>query len=140
MCSVFSPSAHLSARFRTSLGLLAAISALAILAIPGAEGAVAGPTSSSELTFPSEEAHVEGSRASFWVECSGSEAGTCNGTLTLTTSGKKHNVPFSVLAGTHQNLTVRLGAHSTAKRVVAVAKTAQDDGGYVRSWGLLELR
>lgn len=135
---VFSP-ARLSARFKTSLGLLAAISALAILAAPGADGAVAS-ISSSELTFPSEEAHVEGSRASFWVECSGSEAGTCNGTLTLTTSGKKHNVPFSVVGGTHQNLSVRVGAHSTAKHVVVVAKTAQESGGYVRSWGLLELR
>jgi hypothetical protein len=136
---VFSP-ARLSARFKTSLGLLAAISALAILAAPGADGAVAAYTSSSELTFPSEEAHIEGSRASFWVECSGSEAGTCNGTLTLTTNGKKHNVPFSVVAGTHQSLSVRLGPKSTAKRVVAVAKTSQADGGYVRSWGLLELR
>ncbi len=135
---VFSP-ARLSARFRTSLGLLAAVSALAILAAPGADGAVAGYTSSSELTFPSEEAHIEGSRASFWVECSGSE-GTCNGTLTLTTNGKKHNVPFSVVGGTHQNLSVRVGAHSTTKRVVVVAKTAQESGGYVRSWGLLELR
>ncbi|HEY6730344.1 MAG TPA: hypothetical protein VI039_04880 [Solirubrobacterales bacterium] len=120
--------------------MLAAIAALAILAIPGADGAVAGPASSSELTFPSEEAHVEGSRASFWVECSSSEASTCNGTVTLTTSGKKHKVPFSVVDGTHQSLTVRLGAHSTAKHVVAVARTAQDSGGYVRSWGVLKLR
>jgi hypothetical protein len=137
---VFSPSAHLSARLRTSLGLLAAISALAILGIPGADGAVASSTSSSELTFPSDEAYVEGSRASFWVECSGSETGTCNGTVTLTANGKKHKVPFSVVAGTHQNLSVRVGANSTTKRVVAVARTAQDDGRYVRSWGLLELR
>ena len=134
---MFSP-ARLSARLRTSLGLLAAIAALAILAAPGADGAVAG-YASSELTFPSEEAHIEGSRASFWVECAASEAGTCKGTLTLTTNGKKHNVPFSVVAGTHQSLSVRLGPKSTAKRFVAVAKTTQADGGYVRSWGLLEL-
>ena len=125
-------------RTKTSLGLLAAICVLAVVAIPGVAGAAVG--SSSELTFPSEEAHVTGSRASFWVECSGSGAGTCNGSLTLTANGKRQNVPFSVLAGTHQNLSVRLGAHSTTKRVVVVAKTAQDDGGYVRSWGLLELR
>lgn len=130
-----------STQIKASLGLFtAAICALAILAIPGAADAVASPTSSPELTFPSDEAHVTGSRASFWVECSGSDAGTCNGSLTLTANGKRQNVPFSVLAGTHQNLSVRLGAHSTTKRVVVVAKTAQEDGGYVRSWGLLELR
>lgn len=127
-------------RIKASFGLFAAaICAMAILAIPGAADAAASPTS-SELTFPSNEAHVTGSRASFWVECSSSETSTCNGTLTLTANGKQHNVPFSVVAGTHQNLTVRLGAKSTAKRVVAVAKTAQTTGGYVRSWGLLELR
>ena len=115
-----------------------ALCALAVVAFPGAAGAAVG--SSSELTFPSTEAHVEGSRASFWVECSGSEAGTCNGTVTLSANGRRHNLPFSVVAGTHQSLTVRLGSKSTAKRVVAVAKTAQLDGGYVRSWGLLELR
>lgn len=137
MSLVFSP----ATRIKASLGLLAATCVLAVVAIPGVAGAAAaGLTSSSELTFPSTEAHVAGSRASFWVECSGSDASSCNGTLTLTTSGKKHNVPFSVLAGTRQNLSVRVGAHSTAKRVVAVAKTAQADGRYVRSWGLLELR
>lgn len=135
MSSVFSP----ATRIKASLGLFAAaVCVLAVLALPGAADA-AGP-SSSELTFPSEEAHVTGSRASFWVECASTEASTCTGTLTLTTNGRKHNVPFAVVAGTHQNLSVRLGAHSTAKRVVAVAKTAQTDGRYVRSWGLLELR
>ena len=134
MSLVFSP----RTRLKASLGLLAALCALAI---PGAVGAAAaGLASSSELTFPSDEAHVIGSRASFWVECSASETTTCSGTVTLTTDGKKHNVRFSVVAGTHQSLSVRLGARSTAKRVVAVAKTAQPDGGYVRSWGLLELR
>ena len=134
MSSVFSP----ATRIKASLVLIAALCALAALAIPGA--AAGSTSSSSELTFPSEEAHVKGSRASFWVECASSEASTCTGTLTLTTNGKKHNVPFAVVAGTHQSLSVRLGANSTAKRVVAVAKTAQADGRYVRSWGLLELR
>lgn len=135
MSPVFSP----ATRIKASLGLIAAVCALVVLALPGAAGATS-LTSSSELTFPTDEAHVTGSRASFWVECSSSDASTCNGTLTLTTNGKKHNVPFSVLAGTRQNLSVRVGAHSTAKRFVAVAKTAQVDGRYVRSWGLLELR
>lgn len=132
---MFSP----ATRIKASLGLLAATCALAVVAIPGVASAT-DLTSSSELTFSSEEAHVTGARASFWVECSASEASTCSGTVTLSTNGKKHVVPFSVVAGTHQSLTVRLGAKSTAKRVVAVAKTAQPDGRYVRTWGLLELR
>jgi hypothetical protein len=123
------------------MGLFAAaVCVLAVLALPGAANATSGLTSSSELTFPSDEAHVAGSRASFWVECSSSETSSCNGTVTLTTNGKKHNLPFSVVAGTRQNLSVRVGAGSMTKRVVAVAKTAQADGRYVRSWGLLELR
>jgi len=134
MSLVFSP----ATRIKASLGLLAATCVIAVVAIPGSAGAAIG--SSAELTFPSDEAHVAGSRASFWVECSSSEASTCSGTVTLTTNGKKHNLPFAVVAGTRQNLSVRLGANSTTKRVVAVAKTAQADGGYVRSWGLLELR
>ncbi len=135
MSSVFSS----ATRIKASLGLFAAaFCVLAVLALPGAAGATG--LSSSELTFPSEEAHVTGSRASFWVECASSEASTCTGTLTLTTNGRKHNLPFTVVAGTHQSLSVRLGARSTAKRVVAVAKTAQTDGRYVRTWGLLELR
>lgn len=135
MSPVFSP----ATRIKASLGLLAAICALAVLALPGVASATS-LASSSELTFPTDEAHVTGSRASFWVECSSSDASTCNGTVTLTTNGKRRNIPFSVLAGTRQNLSVRVGAHSTTKRVVAVAKTAQTDGRYVRSWGLLELR
>lgn len=135
MSSVFSP----ATRIKASLGLLAATCALAVVAIPGVAGAT-GLASSSELTFPSDEAHVAGARASFWVECASSEASTCNGTVTLSTDGKRHKVPFSVVAGTRQSLSVRVGADSTTKRVVAVAKTAQADGRYVRSWGLLELR
>lgn len=132
---MFSP----ATRIKASLGLLAATCVLAVVAIPGVASAT-GLSTSSELTFPSDEAHVTGSRASFWVECSASEASTCSGTVTLTTNGKKHNVPFSVVAGTRQNLSVRVGAGSTTKRVIAVAKTAQLEGGYVRTWGLLELR
>ena len=133
-----SPVSALSRHLKASLGLLAAACALAILALPAA--AVGSASSELSLTFPSDEAHVDGSRASFWVECSGSGTSSCNGTVTLTASGRKHNLPFSVLAGTRQSLSVRVGAHSTTKRVIAVAKTAQDNGSYVRSWGLLELR
>lgn len=135
MSLVFSP----ATRIKASLGLLATACVIAVVAIPGVAGATS-LASSAELTFPSDEAHVTGARASFWVECASTEASTCNGTVTLSTNGKRHKVPFSVVAGTRQSLSVRVGADSTTKRVVAVAKTAQVDGRYVRSWGLLELR
>lgn len=135
MSPVFSP----ATRIKASLGLLATACVLAVVAIPGVAGA-AGLASPSELTFPSDEAHVSGARASFWVECASTEASTCKGTVTLSTDGRRHKVPFSVVAGTRQNLSVRVGADSTTRRVVAVARTAQVDGRYVRSWGLLELR
>lgn len=132
---MFSP----ATRIKASLGLLATACVIAVVAIPGVAGATS-LASSSELTFPSDEAHVSGSKASFWVECASTEASTCNGTVTLTAGGKKHKLPFSVVAGTRQSLSVRVGADSTTRRVIAVARTAQADGRYVRSWGLLEFR
>jgi hypothetical protein len=138
MRPVITPSAHPSSSFKTTLALLAAICALALLAIPGVASADSSPELS--LTFPTGEAHLSGSQASFWVTCRGPEARVCDGTLTLTTSGNKHKVPFSVIAGTNQNLSVPLGADSGAKRIVAIAKTAQDSGVYVRSRNVLNLR
>jgi hypothetical protein len=135
--------ARRSARFRAKLGPLGALCALALLAIPGAAGAAAGPPSSSEqsLTFPSEKAHLTGSQALILVRCLGSKTGACNGTLTLTTSGNKHKVPFSVIGGTSLDLAVPLGSDArVAKRAIAVARTAQASGGYIRSSEVLHLR
>lgn len=129
-------------RFRKSVGLLAATCGLAILAVSGAAGAATGPLPASEssLTFTTERAHLVGSQALVLVKCLGSQSSTCNGTLTLTTSGTKHKVPYSVIGGTTQNLTVPLGADSSARRAVAVAETAQADGRYIRSSEVLHLR
>jgi hypothetical protein len=135
------PTPHLSVSSKTLLGLLAAICALAGLAIPSAAGAAAGSSESPELnlTFPTREAHLSGSQASVWATCEGPEARVCNGTLTLTRGGNKHEVPFSVIAGTNQSLDVPLGANATAKRIVAVVKTAQANGAYVRTRAVLRL-
>lgn len=140
MHPVIAPTPHNSISFKTFLGLLTAVCALAVLAIPGAAGA-AGSSSSPELSlaFPTGEAHLSGSQASVWVTCEGPEARVCNGTVTLTRSGIKHEVPFSVIAGTNQSLDIPLGANSTAKRIVAIAKTAQANGSYVRSRDVLRL-
>jgi hypothetical protein len=142
MQPVIAPTPHISISFKTFLGLLAAICALATLAIPVTAGAAADSDPSPELglTFPTREAEVSGSQASVWATCQGPEARVCNGTLTLTTSGHQHLVPFSVIAGTNQHLTVSLGTDSTAKRIVAIAKTAQANGVYDRSREVLRLR
>ena len=135
---VNAPTPHLSISSKTFLTLLAAICALALLGIPA--GAAADSDSPElELTFPTREAHLSGSQASVWATCEGPEARVCGGTLTLTTSGNKHQVPFSVIAGTNQSLEVPLGADSTAKRIVAVVKTAQANGAFVRTRSILSL-
>jgi hypothetical protein len=134
------PPAHLSLSSKTFLAGLAALCALALLAIPGAAGAAAGSDSPElSLSFPTGDAHRSGSQTSVWVTCDGPEARVCNGTLTLTRSGDKHQVPFSVISGTNQSLSVPLATEATAKRVVAVVKTAQDNGAYARSRAFLDL-
>ncbi|HEX8754508.1 MAG TPA: hypothetical protein VF731_13940 [Solirubrobacterales bacterium] len=82
-----------------------------------------------------------GSQALVFVRCLGSRASTCNGTLALATRGNKHTVPFAVIGGTGQSLTVPLGPDAErAKRAVAVARTSQPSGGYARSSEVLRLR
>jgi hypothetical protein len=139
--AVITTSPHSPISSKTTLGLLAAICALVALAIPVTAGAAAGSDSPPELslTFPTREAHLSGSQASVWATCEGPEARVCDGTLTLTTSGSKHKVPFSVIAGTNQSLDVPLGADATAKRIVAVVRTAQANGVYARSRAVLNL-
>lgn len=130
-------------RARGRLGLLAATCGLAVLVLPGVASAFADPSPSPEMsvTFPSERARLVGSQAVVLVKCLGSEASVCNGTLTLTTSGNKHKVPFSVSGGAKQSLTVPLGADAaTARRAVAVARTAQAGGIYARSSEVLRFR
>jgi hypothetical protein len=122
------------------IGLVAMVCALATLAIAGATGATAGRKSPPEmsLTFPTGEAHPSGSRASAWATCRAPEALVCNGTLT--TSGSKHRVPFTVIAGTNQSLDLPLAAGSKADRVLVIVRTAQASGALVRTRTVLHLR
>ncbi|HEU5063236.1 MAG TPA: hypothetical protein VFT79_08825 [Solirubrobacterales bacterium] len=139
---MINPSSRFSISFKTFLGVLATVCALAILASLTAAAATAGSNEPPELslTFPTGEAHLSGSQASVWSTCRGPEARVCSGTLTLTTSGNKHRVSFSIVAGTNQSLTIPLGADSTAKRIVAIARTEQANGVYARSRNVLRLR
>jgi hypothetical protein len=137
MQPVIAPTPHLPISSKTIIGLLAAFCALAVLAIPGTASASDSPELS--LTFPTDEAHLSGSQASVWATCDGPEARVCNGTLTLTRSGNKHQVPFSVIAGTNQSLDVPVGVDAKAKRIVAVVKTEQANGVFVRTRTVLSL-
>lgn len=139
---MIAPSPHFSISFKALLGLLASICALVVFAIPAAAGAAGDSDSPPEmsLAFPTKEAHLSGSQVSVWSTCRGPEARVCNGTLTLTTSGNKHSVPFSVVSGTNQSLTVPLGVDSKARRIVAVVKTEQASGAYARSREILSFR
>lgn len=133
----------LVARLRTGFGTLAAVGALIALAAPSPTSAAPPPTPSSELSlaFNSESAHLVGSQALVLVKCLGSRASTCNGTLTLSTAGNRHRVPFSVIGGTSEDLAVPLGSDaSSARRAVAVARTVQASGRYVRSSEVIRLR
>jgi hypothetical protein len=137
---VNAPTPHLPMSFKTLLCLPVAICALAVLSIPGAAGAASGSDAPElSLTFPTREAHLSGSQASVWATCNGPEARVCNGTLTLTRSGNKQEVPFSVISGTNQSLSVPLEVDSKAKRIVAVVKTEQANGAYVRTRAVLSL-
>lgn len=137
---VIAPTPHLSIPFKTILGLLAAICALAALAIPGVAGAAGGSDSPElGLTFPTGEAHLSASQVSVWATCEGPEARVCNGTLTLTRGGNKHEVPFSVISGTNQSLDVPVGVDARAKRIVAIVRTEQANGAFARSRHVLRL-
>jgi hypothetical protein len=141
--SVASFPTRLRVRLRNVYGGIAVICALAILASATAVAAAAGPSQASEtsLAFPSQKAHLVGSQALVLVKCLGPQTSACSGTLTLGTSGHRHKVPFSVVGSTSQSLTVPLGGDAGAvKRAVAVARTAQQGGGYSRSSEVLHFR
>lgn len=118
---------------------MSSVCALALFAIPAGAGASSDSPELS-LAFPTGEVQLTGSRASVWSTCQGPAARVCSGTLTLTRNGSKHKIPFSVVAGTNQSLTVPLGAGAMGKRIVAVARTAQANGAYVRSRDVLHVR
>lgn len=135
MPPVISPLAYRSISTKQILGLLAAICVLAIAITPAAAGAAAGSDSAPELNlmFPTGQVQLSGSEASVWSTCEGPEAHVCHGTLTLTASGNKRKISFSVITGTNQSLTVPLEADPSANRVVAIVRTDQGDGVYLRS-------
>ncbi len=120
---------------------LCAAALLATAAAPttaGARSAFDAPSQMS-LSFARGSAQLLGRDALVQVRCAGSRNGTCNGTVILSTGGRKHKVPFAVVGGSSESLTVPVGSHH-ASSALAVAKTVQPAGGYARSSEVLRFR
>jgi hypothetical protein len=110
-----------------------------------ASGAIAqvpvGAGAATNLAITSETARLVGGEALVGVECEGPGGGLCSGTLTLYTGGGSVKAPYSVYAGTHQNLAVTVGGlGKPGATAIAVAKTAQSYGGFAQSRAVLRFR
>jgi hypothetical protein len=116
--------------------------ATALPAIAAGRSAPLAAPSEMNLTFASESARLVGREALVLVKCTGSRNGICSGTVTVSAGGRQHKVPFSVIGGSVQSLTVPVGSSRTlgATSGLAVAKTVQPSGGYARSSEVLHFR
>jgi hypothetical protein len=130
-----------SQKRRRRLGAMLCAAALLAAAVPAiaAGSTVFDTPSQMSLSFSRGSARLLGRDALVPVRCAGSRSGTCNGTVTLSAGGRKHEVPFAVVGGSGENLTVPIGSHHAAS-ALAVAKTVQPAGGYVRSSEVLRFR
>jgi hypothetical protein len=135
------------ARGKLRIRLTAACCAAALLlsAIPAmaaARSTVFEALSEMSLSFPRQTARLVGPDALFLVKCAGSQNGICSGTVTLSAGGQKHKVPFSVVGGSSQSLTVPVGSSKglSGTAGIAVARTVQPSGGSVRSSEVLHFQ
>lgn len=127
------------------LGVTLCAAALLATAIPASAAAQSTPfdtPSEMSLSFAGRTARLVGPDALVLVKCTGSHNGICSGTVTLSAGGKKHKVPFSVVGGNRQSLTVPVGLSKAlgATSGLAVAKTVQPSGGYVRNSEVLHFQ
>lgn len=128
---------------RALLLALATVGALAAVPAPAsAQGAAPGGRSEVSLAFGSGTARLVGSHALVRVRCTGPREGLCNGTVTLSVRGKKHEVPVSLGGGSVKSLAVPVGPgrHLSGRSAVAVARTVEPLGGYRHSARRLHLR
>lgn len=121
--------------------LLAALVLAAAAGQAGARTSVPGGAATS-LAISGETARLVGAEALIGVECEGPRDGLCSGTLTVSSGGETRKAPFSVFAGSHQELPVSVGHRfaGSGDAAVAVARTAQSYGGYSRSRAVLRFR
>jgi hypothetical protein len=129
---------------RLRLTFPALATALVALCLAGSASA-ASPFDSAapmNLVFTKASATLVGSEALVPVRCEGPRSGLCNGTAVLRVRGKKHEIPFAVSGGTRSSLAVTVGSAGDLRgqRAVALAKTAQQGGGYLRAREVLRLK
>lgn len=138
-------------RFPFALPALVGASAVLLLAGLAFNGLAESATAKSSafdtasrmtLVFTDESARLVGSEALVQVRCEGPRSGICNGTAVLSVARQKHKVPFAVTGGARSSLALPLGSPDAlrGKRAVALAKTLQHSGGYLRAREVLRLR
>lgn len=130
-------------RIRLTATLCAvALLASAIPAMAAARSTVFEAPAEMSLYFARGTARLVGPDALILVKCTGSQDGICSGTVTLSAAGHKHKVPFSVVGGSSQSLTVPVGLSKDLSGTsgLAVARTAQPSGGSARSSEVLHFQ
>lgn len=87
-----------------------------------------------ELDFAGDSVQAAAGEVAVPVACSGVPGGFCSGTITLSWSGKRSTVPFSVRGGGKETVLVPLRVETRAghpARLSAVASTVQPLGAPV---------
>ncbi len=101
----------------------------ACVALPGA-AAAAPPSESVSLVFTTGTAREVAGNLAVPVRCLGEATDFCSGVLTLSGSGHKTSIPFSVRGGSSESIYVpfRLEGGRRAPKVIADAGTTQPIG------------
>jgi hypothetical protein len=113
-------------RFAVASGVLGIV---ACVALP-AGAAAAPPSESVSLVFSTGTARQVAGNLAVPVRCDGESTDFCSGVLTLSDSGHKTSIPFSVQGGRGESIFVplRLEGKAKSQKVIAVAGTAQPGG------------
>jgi hypothetical protein len=95
----------------------------------------------TNLEISGATARLVGGEALIGVECEGPSGSLCSGTLSVASGGGTVKAPYSVYAGSHQNLAVTVGdLGKPGHAAIAVASTAQSSGGFTQSRAVLRFR
>jgi hypothetical protein len=113
-------------RFAAGIGALGIV---ACVALP-AGAAAAPPSETVSLVFSTGTARQVAGNLAVPVRCVGGSTDFCSGVLTLSGSGHKTSIPFSVQGGSGESIFVplRLEGKAKSQKVIAVAGTAQPGG------------
>jgi hypothetical protein len=112
-------------KLTAAVAVLGLVGAIAIPATAGADSVASGMT----LVFANGNAHAVAGNVAVPVECLGA-GGFCSGNVTLSRSGHRISVPFSVEGGSKETIYVplRVEGKAHAKKVHGVATTIQPQG------------